>query len=162
MTTRKRGLKRLTNEYGDIDARNLPPGYVHVSAPDAAKQCRKAGVSYRRALTGFGKSRRRRYPEFSGVVVTLQDAERVPLAAPCLARIQENKALAEHLNDVAVGSRKWRPCQQGVWTVISGERATFADLDGVRSRYVEGIGGLLYLAARNRKEVGQFSRALGM
>lgn len=72
----------IANHYGNVDVRNgLSKAYVHVLGQRLQPLCRKMGIKYAQALTGFEERGRRgkfgHSPIFDGVVVSARSAPRL-------------------------------------------------------------------------------------
>ncbi|CAF1087295.1 unnamed protein product [Rotaria sp. Silwood1] len=71
------------NEYGNVDLfkpEMLPHGCVHIVEPNAARLCKKLGINYAEAITGFDAHGGGSHPVMEGIVIckeyeqTLRDA----------------------------------------------------------------------------------------
>ncbi len=71
----------IANGYGNVDVRQpLPKRYVHVKGERLQPLCRRLGIKYAEALTGFTPNRSKRYPAMPnlfGVVVSSRSAPKL-------------------------------------------------------------------------------------
>ncbi|KAL5332799.1 Rad4 transglutaminase-like domain-containing protein [Aspergillus crustosus] len=68
------------NDYGNIDCfvpRMVPEGAVHIPFPGTARVCKKLGIDYAEAVTGFEFGAQMAVPVIQGVVVALENKDLV-------------------------------------------------------------------------------------
>lgn len=71
-------LLKIVNEYGNVDVcSSLPKEFEHVPGKRLQPLCRKLGIRYAPALVGWGGSKKYPKPQFDGVVVCHQSADRL-------------------------------------------------------------------------------------
>ncbi|KAL3440986.1 Rad4 transglutaminase-like domain-containing protein [Aspergillus insuetus] len=68
------------NDYGNIDCfvpRMVPEGAVHIPFPGTARVCKKLGINYAEAVTGFEFGSQMAVPVIQGVVVAIENKDLV-------------------------------------------------------------------------------------
>ncbi|KAL2808800.1 Rad4 transglutaminase-like domain-containing protein [Aspergillus granulosus] len=68
------------NDYGNIDCfvpRMVPEGAVHIPFPGTARVCKKLGIDYAEAVTGFEFGSQMAVPVIEGVVVAIENKDLV-------------------------------------------------------------------------------------
>ncbi|CEL00806.1 hypothetical protein ASPCAL00402 [Aspergillus calidoustus] len=68
------------NDYGNIDCfvpRMVPEGAVHIPFPGTARVCKKLGIDYAEAVTGFEFGSQMAVPVIQGVVVAIENKDLV-------------------------------------------------------------------------------------
>ncbi|KAL2872671.1 Rad4 family protein [Aspergillus lucknowensis] len=68
------------NDYGNIDCfvpRMVPQGAVHIPFPGTARVCKKLGIDYAEAVTGFEFGSQMAVPVIEGVVVAIENKDLV-------------------------------------------------------------------------------------
>ncbi|KAL2848799.1 Rad4 transglutaminase-like domain-containing protein [Aspergillus pseudoustus] len=68
------------NDYGNIDCfvpRMVPEGAVHIPFPGTARVCKKLGIDYAEAVTGFEFGSQMAVPVIEGVVVSIENKDLV-------------------------------------------------------------------------------------
>jgi len=66
------------NEYGNVDLfkpEMLPHGCVHIVEPNAARLCKKLGINYAEAITGFDAHGSGSHPVIEGIVICKEHEE---------------------------------------------------------------------------------------
>jgi hypothetical protein len=67
----------FVNAYGKVDLRKraVPDGWVHVHKLRLQPACRKMGIEYYDAMTGWGGSRKWPRPILNGVIIKASDED---------------------------------------------------------------------------------------
>jgi len=102
----------IANSYGNVDVRlPVPKSYAHVSGFRLPQLCKKLGIRYARAMTGFvGKQKYGFSPQFDGVVVSKRSVEKLTQAIA--AREQRNSGPAAAIRRQKAAENRLRKKQE--------------------------------------------------